>query len=101
MVTPKTFNLMAYADADEPMRYIIRKHAQNSQVFLVGCSMGANILGHVLGNEGMKSSMNIDAAVVIQSPMNLLECQKNVRLNVIQKAYDMGLSMNLIKVLKR
>jgi predicted alpha/beta-fold hydrolase len=46
------------------MRYIIDKHAKNSQVFTIGFSMGGNILGHVLGNEGMKNSMKIDAAIV-------------------------------------
>ena len=61
---------------------------------MVGCSMGANILGHVLGNEGIKGSKIIDAAVVIQAPMNLIECQKNVRLNKIQEIYDIGLAKN-------
>ena len=56
--------------------------------------MGANILGHVLGNEGMNNSKIVDAAVIIQAPMNLIECQKNVRLNKIQEIYDIGLAKN-------
>ena len=41
--------------------------------------MGANILGHLLANEGLNNSTKIDAAVVIQAPMILTECQKNLR----------------------
>ena len=85
---------MSYEDAEEPLRYIIRQHAKNSQVFIIGMSMGANILGHVLGNEGINNSKIVDAAVIIQAPMNLIECQKNVRLNKIQEIYDIGLAKN-------
>ena len=73
-VTPKIYTLMSYEDAEEPMRYIVNKYGQNSQVFVVGCSMGANILGHVLANEGINNTSVIDAAVIIQAPMNLTEC---------------------------
>ena len=67
---------MSYEDAEEPMRYIVKKYGKNSQVFVVGGSMGANILGHVLANEGVnnKTPKIIDAAVVIQAPMILTEC---------------------------
>ena len=56
---------MSYEDAEEPMRYIVKKYAEKSQVFATGCSMGANILGHILGNEATKNTLKIDAAVVI------------------------------------
>lgn len=62
--------------------------------------MGANLLTHILGNEGKKNYKICDAAVAVQAPMNLSECQKNVRMNMIQKVYDIGLTKNILGKIK-
>mmetsp|Transcript_12618 Transcript_12618/g.19630 ORF Transcript_12618/g.19630 Transcript_12618/m.19630 type:complete len:136 (+) Transcript_12618:625-1032(+) len=79
----------------EPMEYIYEKYCkdQNRKAFAVGTSLGAGILGNVLGNQGEDSFL--EAACVVQAPIKKWEC-----VPTIQKAccglfnYAMGRSLN-------
>ena len=81
LVTPKVYTPMSYQDIEEPIKYVISKYGTDSdgsrsQIFAVGISMGANLLGFTLANNSYENFL--DASVCLQAPMKLGECLKNV-----------------------
>jgi len=52
---------------------------------MVGFSLGANILGNYLGEEGKSNSRilkNLKAACCIQPPFKMWECGKNIKIRL-------------------
>jgi len=82
LATPKLYNSMAYKDIQEPMKHIYDKYCKdfNRQVFGIGCSMGGNILGNMLGFEGQECYLT--AACIVAAPMKKRFCEDAIRNNL-------------------
>jgi predicted alpha/beta-fold hydrolase len=52
LTTPRLYHANGWEDVLEPMKYIYEKYCvpHNKKAFAMGCSMGANILGNLLGH---------------------------------------------------
>jgi predicted alpha/beta-fold hydrolase len=54
------------------MEYVTKKYGGDSKIFAFGVSLGANLLGLILGDPNMP--VKIDAAVCFEAPMMITEC---------------------------
>ena len=54
LTTPRLYTANGWEDVLEPMKYVYEKYCRphNKKAFAMGCSMGAGILGNLLGHEG-------------------------------------------------
>lgn len=80
--SPRTYCANSYSDLKEPLEYVYETYCkeQNVPLFVVGFSMGANIVGNLLAHYGKKSP--ITAACCVQPPMKLWITTK-----IIQKTF--------------
>ena len=99
LTTPKLYKVDQYEDPLEAMKYFYEKYCQgkNKKFMAIGCSMGANMLVHLLGNEGETSF--VDAACCVQAPMKLLEILKTLRV-VHDGFYDRTLGASMKAVMR-
>lgn len=64
-------------DIRQPLEYIYEKYCQQAPIFLIGNSMGANIVANYIGEEG--AGCFLKAAVCVQAPMKMWECGSHVQ----------------------
>lgn len=97
--TPKLYKIDQYEDPLEVMKYFHQKYCEgkNKKFMSIGCSMGANMLVHILGNEGENTF--IDAACCVQAPMKLFEMMKTIRV-VNDGFYDRALGASIKTVMR-
>jgi len=78
--------------------YIWDSYCKDTGRFMmaVGCSMGANLLANLLGEDG--ESTKLTAAVCVQTPMKTHVIAKKIK-KVADGIYDRGLCQNMQKVL--
>ncbi|XP_043713779.1 phospholipase ABHD3-like [Telopea speciosissima] len=77
--------------------YLHREYPQ-APVFVVGTSLGANILVKYLGEDGDNTS--IAGAVAICSPWDLLVCNRFIYRRLVQRFYDRALTVGLQRYAK-
>ena len=94
LTTPRLYTANGWEDVLEPMKYIYEKYCRphNRKAFAMGCSMGAGILGNLLGHEGENTFL--EAATFVNPPMKLLICESSIR-NSMFGAYNTALGKNL------
>ena len=63
-------------DLRQPLTYIHDKYALKADLYLIGNSMGANIVANYLGEESSKSFLK--AACCVEPPMKMWECGINI-----------------------
>ena len=64
-------------DIRQPLEYIYQKYGKGASIFVVGNSMGANIVANYVGEEGPNCFLK--AAVCVQAPMKMWECGTHVQ----------------------
>ena len=64
LVTPKLYTSYSYKDVGEAVKYL-RERYPVRRFFAVGLSMGGNVLANLFGLE----QPDIDAAVIVQTPL--------------------------------
>ncbi|XP_042512691.1 phospholipase ABHD3-like isoform X2 [Macadamia integrifolia] len=79
-------------DARSVIDYLHQEYPQ-APVFVVGTSIGANILVKYLGEDGGNTS--IAGAVAICSPWDLLVCDRFIYRRLVQRLYDRALTIGL------
>jgi len=82
------------------MTYVYEKYCKpyNRKAFAIGCSMGANILGNLLGVQGKDSFLT--AACVLQAPIKKWECQEGLR-SSMWGFYDYVLGLSITEVVMK
>lgn len=93
--TPKMFCCDSWQDVLEPMTHVYNKYKKDRKYFAIGCSMGGNILGNLLGYEGKNTF--IEAACVVQAPIKNWECETSVR-SALCGFYDRAFGMNIFNI---
>ena len=90
LYTPQLYCSYAVDDVFQPMKYVYDKHCKEEkrQAFAVGTSMGANILGNLLGDHADECFLT--AACVLQAPIKKWECKDHIRQSM-GGAYDKNL----------
>ena len=94
LTTPQLYQVGAWKDVWEPMKYVhdkfITKRGRKS--FAVGCSMGGAILGNLLGH--LSDECPLEAAFVVHAPVKMWENDDHIR-NLAYGSFDYLLGQNL------
>jgi predicted alpha/beta-fold hydrolase len=93
--TPQLFCSYSHEDMLEPIKFYSQKYCQNRKVFAVGCSMGANILANLIGNEG--DDCMLEAACIVQAPIKMWECERQLREELFGQ-YDVRLGQRVSEI---
>lgn len=94
LTTPRMYTANDWKDVLHPMKHVYQKYCKphNKKAFAMGCSMGAGMIGNLLGNEG--ENCFLEAACLVNPPMKLLICEQSIR-NSAYGAYNTALGKNL------
>ena len=72
LTSPKWFCNGSKQDFIEPMKYIIKKY-QPSRLCVIGVSLGASVVAHVL------TEIKVDGAVLLNTPINLPKVMHQIK----------------------
>ncbi|WOG97334.1 hypothetical protein DCAR_0416674 [Daucus carota subsp. sativus] len=86
------YNAGKTKDVRDVVNYLVNKYPM-APVFLVGTSIGANIVGKYLGEEG--ANCPVAGAAVICAPWDLLIGARFLRRKLVQRVYDSVLCIGL------
>ena len=67
--SPVLYSAGSINDLREPLEYIHTKYCKTSDLYLIGNSMGANIVANYVGEEGARCFLK--AACCVQAPMKM------------------------------
>jgi predicted alpha/beta-fold hydrolase len=89
-----TYCAYSIDDLREPLHYIHEKYclSKKRDIFLIGSSMGANIVANYLGMEG--DQCFVKAGCCLQPPFNMTVCGKNIERSLFGM-YNKVLGQNL------
>lgn len=74
--SPVLYSAGSINDLREPLEYIHTKYCKTSDLYLIGNSMGANIVANYVGEEGARCFLK--AACCVQAPMKMCHFGENL-----------------------
>ncbi|XP_017244932.1 uncharacterized protein LOC108216628 isoform X1 [Daucus carota subsp. sativus] len=86
------YNAGKTKDLRDVLNYLVGSYPM-APIFLVGTSIGANIVGKYLGEDGDKCP--VAGAAVICGPWDLLICSRFLGRGLVQRVYDRALAIGL------
>jgi len=98
LTTPRLYTANNWEDILEPMQHVYDKYCkgQNKKAYAIGLSMGANILGNMLGYQG--ENCFLEAACIVNSPMKMWQCEPAIRTS-LYGTYNKAMGGSLRKLL--
>lgn len=86
-------------DVGAALEFILRRH-EDASVYLVGFSMGANLILKLLGELGDLAPRRLIGAMAVAPPIDLLECSRNLK-HGLGWLYDRAFVTGLLKAAAR
>jgi len=102
LINPKLYH-SGYTDDLKDAFQFLNQNIKNSKYFLLGFSMGGNIVTKFIGENGLdaKSKYNIYGGCSVCGPLNLAKLTENIEEKSLTKIYSKFFCMNLKKVFEK